>query len=81
MFSHIFAFKLSLYKLLLYIQVEMPTKGLILNVNVVGLTGNGKVNGVGKSCFCNRAVRPRQDDYHENHSSISEHDRLLWANH
>ena len=38
-------------------------------VAVVGLSGTGSV-GVGKSCFCNRFVRPQQDDYETNHISL-----------
>ena len=38
-------------------------------VAVVGLSGTGS-SGVGKSCLCNRFVRPQQDDYETNHISL-----------
>lgn len=42
-------------------------------VAVVGLSGTERdkgVTGVGKSCLCNRFVRPRADDYHHQHISV-----------
>uniref|UniRef100_A0A8C4R674 Rho GTPase activating protein 5 n=1 Tax=Eptatretus burgeri TaxID=7764 RepID=A0A8C4R674_EPTBU len=44
-----------------------------INVSVLGLSGADKEKGsygVGKSCLCNRFVRPRADDYHPEHTSI-----------
>uniref|UniRef100_T1KJS5 Rho-GAP domain-containing protein n=1 Tax=Tetranychus urticae TaxID=32264 RepID=T1KJS5_TETUR len=43
------------------------------NVAVVGLSGSEKEKGcmgVGKSCLCNRFVRPFADDYHTDHISV-----------
>ena len=43
------------------------------NVAVVGLSGTEKdrgVTGIGKSCLCNRFVRPHEDDYSTNHISV-----------
>ena len=43
------------------------------NVAVVGLSGTEKdrgVTGIGKSCFCNRFVRPHEDEYSTNHISV-----------
>lgn len=44
-----------------------------INVSVVGLSGTEKEKGqigVGKSCFCNRFVRPLTDDYFIDHISV-----------
>ncbi|XP_075739842.1 rho GTPase-activating protein 190-like isoform X6 [Rhipicephalus microplus] len=44
-----------------------------LCVAVVGLSGTERdkgPTGVGKSCLCNRFVRPRADDYHTDHISV-----------
>lgn len=44
-----------------------------VNICVVGLTGIDEERtsyGVGKSCLCNRFVRPAQDDLYNNHSSV-----------
>ena len=43
--------------------------GRTYGVAVVGLSGTGG-NGVGKSCLCNRFVRPAQDSYDNNHISL-----------
>ncbi|XP_041345380.1 rho GTPase-activating protein 35, partial [Pyrgilauda ruficollis] len=43
------------------------------NVSVVGLSGTEKEKGqcgVGKSCLCNRFVRPSADDFHLDHTSV-----------
>uniref|UniRef100_S4RJ88 Rho GTPase activating protein 5 n=1 Tax=Petromyzon marinus TaxID=7757 RepID=S4RJ88_PETMA len=43
------------------------------NISVVGLSGTEKekgATGIGKSCLCNRFVRPRADDYFEVHTSL-----------
>lgn len=49
-------------------------KGRVVNVCVVGLSGydidEKRLYGVGKSCFCNRFVRPEQDDYYPEHRSV-----------
>ncbi|KAG5857473.1 hypothetical protein ANANG_G00019830 [Anguilla anguilla] len=42
-------------------------------VSVVGLSGTEKEKGncgVGKSCLCNRYVRPKADDYYLEHTSV-----------
>lgn len=42
-------------------------------VSVVGVSGGERekgVTGVGKSCLCNRFIRPRADDYHVDHISV-----------
>ncbi|KAJ8288764.1 hypothetical protein COCON_G00014230 [Conger conger] len=42
-------------------------------VSVVGLSGTEKEKGscgVGKSCLCNRYVRPKADDYYMEHTSV-----------
>ncbi|XP_048830065.1 rho GTPase-activating protein 5 [Brienomyrus brachyistius] len=42
-------------------------------VSVVGLSGTEKEKGncgVGKSCLCNRYVRPKADDYYPEHTSV-----------
>lgn len=44
-----------------------------INVSVVGMSGTEKDKGqigVGKSCFCNRFVRPSTDDYFIDHISV-----------
>lgn len=44
-----------------------------INVSVVGMSGSEKDKGqigVGKSCFCNRFVRPLTDDYFIDHISV-----------
>ncbi|XP_055846391.1 rho GTPase-activating protein 190 isoform X8 [Episyrphus balteatus] len=44
-----------------------------INVSVVGLSGNEKEKGqmgVGKSCLCNRFIRPMTDDYFIDHISV-----------
>lgn len=44
-----------------------------INVAVVGLSGIEKEKGqlgVGKSCLCNRFVRPLTDDYFIDHISV-----------
>lgn len=50
-----------------------PNKMKQLNVSVVGMSGTEKDKGqigVGKSCFCNRFVRPLTDDYFIDHISV-----------
>ncbi|XP_041131661.1 rho GTPase-activating protein 5-like [Polyodon spathula] len=42
-------------------------------ISVVGLSGTEKEKGncgVGKSCLCNRYVRPKADDYYTEHTSV-----------
>lgn len=39
-----------------------------INISVVGLSGVEK--GVGKSCLCNRFVRPLNDEYFNDHISV-----------
>lgn len=44
-----------------------------INVSVVGMSGTEKDKGqigVGKSCLCNRFVRPLTDDYYIDHISV-----------
>lgn len=44
-----------------------------INVSVVGMSGTEKDRGqigVGKSCLCNRFVRPLSDDYYIDHISV-----------
>lgn len=44
-----------------------------INVSVVGLSGTEKEKGqmgVGKSCLCNRFIRPLTDDYFIDHISV-----------
>lgn len=44
-----------------------------INVSVVGMSGTERDKGqigVGKSCFCNRFVRPQTDDYFIDHISV-----------
>lgn len=48
-------------------------EGHAINVAVVGLSGTDKekgVTGVGKSCLCNRFVRPLADRYYTDHISV-----------
>ena len=43
------------------------------NIAVVGLSGTEKqkgIAGVGKSCLCNRFMRPAADQYHTDHISV-----------
>ncbi|KAG6928230.1 Rho GTPase activating protein 35 [Chelydra serpentina] len=50
-------------------DVRIPT----YNINVVGLSGTEKEKGqcgIGKSCLCNRFVRPSADDFHLDHTSV-----------
>uniref|UniRef100_A0A8D0CAI1 Rho GTPase-activating protein 35 n=1 Tax=Salvator merianae TaxID=96440 RepID=A0A8D0CAI1_SALMN len=50
-------------------DVRIPT----YNISVVGLSGTEKEKGqcgIGKSCLCNRFVRPRADDFHLDHTSV-----------
>ncbi|XP_054161510.1 rho GTPase-activating protein 190-like isoform X4 [Oppia nitens] len=45
----------------------------IINIAVVGLSGTEKEKGclgVGKSCLCNRFIRPSEDDYNPDHISV-----------
>lgn len=44
-----------------------------LVVSVVGVSGGERekgVTGVGKSCLCNRFIRPQADNYHVDHISV-----------
>ncbi|KAG8448430.1 hypothetical protein GDO86_015502 [Hymenochirus boettgeri] len=50
-------------------DVRVPT----YSVGVVGLSGTEKEKGqcgIGKSCLCNRFVRPSADDFHLDHTSV-----------
>lgn len=48
-----------------------------INVAVVGQSTHDKGQlGVGKSCFCNRFVRPLTDDYFIDHISVLSQVRL-----
>lgn len=50
-----------------------PAKMRQINVSVVGMSGTEKDKGqigVGKSCLCNRFVRPLTDDYFIDHISV-----------
>nr|XP_014343897.1 PREDICTED: rho GTPase-activating protein 35 isoform X2 [Latimeria chalumnae] len=50
-------------------DVRIPT----YNISVVGLSGTEKEKGqcgVGKSCVCNRFVRPSADDFYLDHTSV-----------
>ncbi|XP_010002937.1 PREDICTED: rho GTPase-activating protein 35 [Chaetura pelagica] len=50
-------------------DVRVPT----YNVSVVGLSGTEKEKGqcgIGKSCLCNRFVRPSADEFHLDHTSV-----------
>lgn len=43
------------------------------NISVIGLSGTEKDRGqvgVGKSCLCNRFIRPMADDYFIDHISV-----------
>lgn len=43
------------------------------NISVIGLSGTEKERGqvgVGKSCLCNRFIRPTADDYFIDHISV-----------
>ncbi|KAK2713481.1 hypothetical protein QYM36_009375 [Artemia franciscana] len=47
--------------------------GKCFNISVVGLSGTERDKGqlgVGKSCLCNRFVRPKADDYFTEHISV-----------
>jgi GTPase SAR1 family protein len=51
-----------------------------INVAVVGLSGVEKEKGqagVGKSCLCNRFVRPLTDSYEIDHISVLSQVRIL----
>lgn len=44
-----------------------------VNISVIGLSGTEKDKGqvgVGKSCLCNRFMRPIADDYFIDHISV-----------
>ncbi|KAL5277716.1 RhoGAPp190 family protein [Megaselia abdita] len=44
-----------------------------INVSVVGLSGTEKDKGqmgIGKSCLCNRFIRPKTDDYYIDHITV-----------
>lgn len=48
-------------------------------VSVVGVSGGERekgVTGVGKSCLCNRFIRPQADNYHVDHISVLSQVRL-----
>ncbi|XP_033097569.1 rho GTPase-activating protein 5-like isoform X18 [Anneissia japonica] len=48
-------------------------KERVFNISVVGLSGTDKEKGsvgVGKSCLCNRFIRPQADDYHKEHICV-----------
>ncbi|XP_015230758.1 PREDICTED: rho GTPase-activating protein 5 isoform X1 [Cyprinodon variegatus] len=48
-------------------------RSLTFSVSVVGLSGTEKEKGncgVGKSCLCNRYVRPDADNYYSEHTSV-----------
>ncbi|ELK23990.1 Rho GTPase-activating protein 35 [Myotis davidii] len=50
-------------------DVRIPT----YNISVVGLSGTEKEKGqcgIGKSCLCNRFVRPSADEFHLDHTSV-----------
>ncbi|XP_009873995.1 PREDICTED: rho GTPase-activating protein 35-like, partial [Apaloderma vittatum] len=50
-------------------DVRIPT----YHVSVVGLSGTEKEKGqcgIGKSCLCNRFVRPSADEFHLDHTSV-----------
>ncbi|KAM3910498.1 rho GTPase-activating protein 35 [Leptodactylus fuscus] len=50
-------------------DVRVPT----YSISVVGLSGTEKEKGqcgIGKSCLCNRFVRPSADDFHLDHTSV-----------
>ncbi|XP_068106178.1 rho GTPase-activating protein 35 [Hyperolius riggenbachi] len=50
-------------------DVRVPT----YSISVVGLSGTEKEKGqcgIGKSCLCNRFIRPSADDFHLDHTSV-----------
>ncbi|KAM4589800.1 rho GTPase-activating protein 35 [Fundulus diaphanus] len=52
---------------------KQDARAPIYNLVVVGLSGTEKEKGqcgVGKSCLCNRFVRPSADDFHLDHTSV-----------
>ncbi|KAK5887926.1 hypothetical protein CesoFtcFv8_016482 [Champsocephalus esox] len=52
---------------------KQDARAPIYNLIVVGLSGTEKEKGqcgVGKSCFCNRYVRPSADDFYLDHTSV-----------
>lgn len=54
-------------------QQTITSKMRQINVSVVGMSGTEKDKGqigVGKSCLCNRFVRPLTDDYFIDHISV-----------
>ena len=49
------------------------TENRIFNISVVGLSGTEKekgITGIGKSCLCNRFIRPHANDYSTEHISV-----------
>ncbi|XP_036360157.1 rho GTPase-activating protein 190 isoform X28 [Octopus sinensis] len=49
------------------------TEPRTFNISVIGLSGTEKekgLTGVGKSCLCNRFMRPLANDYHMEHISV-----------
>lgn len=49
------------------------TESRTFNISVIGLSGTEKekgLTGVGKSCLCNRFMRPLANDYHGEHISV-----------
>ncbi|KAF6035132.1 RhoGAPp190 [Bugula neritina] len=56
-----------------YKKIEGQINKHSYTVSVVGLSGTESVKGrvgVGKSCLCNRFVRPAEDDFHNDHLSL-----------
>ncbi|XP_064634058.1 rho GTPase-activating protein 190-like isoform X4 [Lineus longissimus] len=54
-------------------MAKRPEGGRTYTVSVVGLSGTEREKGpvgVGKSCLCNRFMRPLADDYHTDHISV-----------
>lgn len=54
-----------------------------INVAVVGMSGTEKDKGqigVGKSCLCNRFVRPLTDDYFIDHISVLSQVKCFFVN-
>lgn len=52
---------------------KQDARSPIYNLVVVGLSGTEKEKGqcgVGKSCLCNRFVRPSADDFYLDHTSV-----------
>ncbi|XP_076849414.1 rho GTPase-activating protein 35-like [Brachyhypopomus gauderio] len=52
---------------------KQDSRATTYNLVVVGLSGTEKEKGqcgVGKSCLCNRFVRPSADDFHLDHTSV-----------